>query len=110
MSWYTVGGVAYTVIDTAQQETWSSPLRESVIARGSAQSEPWDLGDDWPSWRGDPGGLFDDRYSERSVWDLSIEGSIPGGLTQVHSSTKRFVWDPGIGSQLRQANRVAHIF
>ena len=110
MSWYTVDGTAYTVTDIAQQGSWSSPLRASVITRGSAQSEPWDLGDDWPSWHGGPGGLFDDRYSERSVWDPGIEGSIPNGLTQVHSSTQRFVWDPGIGSQLRRANRVAHIF
>ena len=35
MSWYTVCGAAYTVIDTTLQETWSSPLRASVIARGS---------------------------------------------------------------------------
>ena len=46
MSWYTVDGATYTVIDIAQQETWSSPLRASVIARGSAQSRLWDLGDD----------------------------------------------------------------
>ena len=32
------------------------------------------------------------------------------GLTQVHSNTHGFVWDPGIGSQLQQANRVAQIF
>ena len=110
MSWYTVCGAAYTVIDTAQQETWSSPLKVAIIARGNAQSEPWDLGNDWPSWHGDPGGLFDDRYSERSVWDPDIRGSIPSGLTQVHSSTQRFVWDPGIESQWRWVNRVAHIF
>ena len=74
MSWYTVGGAAYTVTGTAQQEPgsidacwWSSLLRASVISRGSAQSKPWDMGDDWPSWHGDPGGLFDDRYNERSV-------------------------------------------
>ena len=110
MSWYTVGGESYTVIDIARQETWFSPLRASVIARGSAHSESWDLGDDWPSWRGDPGGLFVDAYSERSVWDPGIEGSIPGGLTQAHNSTRRFVWDPGIGSQLHRVNKVAHIF
>ena len=117
MSWYAVGGVAYAATGTAQQEPrsidacwWSSPLRASVIARGSAQSEPWDLGDDWPSWRWDLGGLFVDWYSERKVWDPGIEGSIPSGLTQVHSNTQRFVWDPGIGSQFRWANRVAHIF
>ena len=91
MSWYTIDGVAYTVIDLAQQEMWSSPLRASVIARGSAQSGSWDLGNDWPPWHGDPGGLFDDRYSERLVWDPGIEGSISSGLTQVHSSTHRFV-------------------
>ena len=28
----------------------------------------------------------------------------------MHSSTHGFVWDPGIGSQLHRANRVAHIF
>ena len=43
------------------------------------------------------------------VWDPDIEGSISSGLTQVHSSTHGFVWDPGIGSQLHRANRVAHI-
>ena len=68
------------------------------------------MGDDWPWWHWDPGGLFVDWDRERSVWDLDIEGSVPRGLTQVHSSTQRFVWDPGIGSQLRQANRVAHIY
>ena len=68
------------------------------------------MGDDWPWWRWDLGGLFVDWYSERSVWDPSIKGSIPSGLTQVHSSTQGFVWDPGIGSQLHRASRVAHIF
>ena len=29
---------------------------------------------------GDHGGLFNDRYNERSVWDPDIEGSILGGL------------------------------
>ena len=117
MSWYTVDGAAYTIIDIAQQEPWridacwqTSLHGEAAIAKGSAQSKPGDLGDDWPSWRGDPRGFFYDRYSERLVWDPGIEASILGGLTQAHSSTKRFVWDPGIGSQLRQANRVAHIF
>ena len=64
MSWYTVDGTTYIVTDTAQQESWSSPLRASVIAKGNAQSEPRGLGNDWPSWHGDPGGLFDDRYNE----------------------------------------------
>ena len=68
------------------------------------------MGDDWPWWRWDLGGLFVGWYNERSVWDPDIEGSIPSGLTQVYSSTLRFVWDLGIGSQLRWANRVAHIF
>ena len=65
MSWYAVGGAAYTVRGTTQKEPrsinayWrSSPLRASVIARGSAQSEPWDLGDDWPWWRWDPRGFL----------------------------------------------------
>ena len=74
------------------------------------QFEPWDLGDDWPWWHWDPGGLVDDRYSERSLWDPGIEGSVFDGLTRRHSSTQRFIWDPGIGSQLHQANRVVHIF
>ena len=40
MIWYMVDGTTYTMIDIAQPESWSS----SVIARGSAQSEPCDLG------------------------------------------------------------------
>ena len=68
------------------------------------------MGDDWPWWHWDPGGLFDDRYNERSFWDPDIEGSVPGDLTQEHSSTHGFVCDPGIASQLHRANRVAHIF
>ena len=28
----------------------------------------------------------------------------------MHSTTHGFVWDPGIGSQLQRANRLAHIF
>ena len=94
MSWYAVDGPAYTVIGTSQQEPesidacwWSSPLTASAIARGSVQPELWDLGNDWPWWHWDPGGLFVGWYSERSVWDPGIEGSIPRGLTQVHSST-----------------------
>ena len=110
MSWYTLDGVAYTVIDIAQQERWSSRLRASFIARGSAQPGPWNLGDDWPWWHWDLGGLFDDKYCKRSVWDPDIEGSIPGRWTQVHSSTHEFVWDPGIGSQLHRANIMVHIF
>ena len=51
MSWYTVDGSAYIVIDAEQQGSWSS----SVIARGSVQSEPWDLGYYWPWWQWDPG-------------------------------------------------------
>ena len=116
MSWYAVGGAAYIVkattqqkpqsIDGAtyivramtQQEPWridacwrSSPHGAVAIVRCTVQFEIRDLGDDWPWWRWDPRGLFDDRYSERSVWEPNIEGSIPGGLTQAHSCTKRFV-------------------
>ena len=40
------------------------------------------MGDDFPWWRWDPGGLIDDRCGERSIWDPNIEGSVPGGLTQ----------------------------
>ena len=43
MSWYTVGGAAYTVTGIAQQELgsidacwWSSLIRALVIAKGSA--------------------------------------------------------------------------
>ena len=88
MSWYAIGGAGYAVTCTTQQEPgsidawwWYSPLRASAIARGSAQPEPWDLGDDWPWWRWDPGGLFFDWYSERSFWVPDIEGSVPSGLT-----------------------------
>ena len=102
MSWYTVGGAAYTVTGTAQQEPgsidacwWSSLLRASVIARGSAHSEPWDLGDDWPSWHGDSGGLFDDRYNERSVWDPDIEISLHIRVIQRTGEIERCIWDPG---------------
>ena len=61
----------------------SWPLLHGVttIARDSAQSERWDLSDDWPWWHGDLGELFDDMYSKRSVWDLGIEGSVSGYLT-----------------------------
>ena len=83
MSWYAVGGAAYTVRGTTQQELGSidacwqtSPHGASAIARGNAQSKSWDLGDDWPWWHWDPGGLFVDRYSERSVWDPGIERSL----------------------------------
>ena len=65
MSWYAVDGAAYTIRGTAQQEPgsidacWRATLHEaSAIARGSAQPELWDLGDDWPWWRWDQGGLF----------------------------------------------------
>ena len=44
MSWYIVDGKTYTVTDTTQQGSWYLPLRASVIARGSVESEPWDLG------------------------------------------------------------------
>ena len=88
MSWYAVGGEAYTVRGTAQQEPgsidacWRASLHgASAIARGSAQPKLWDLGNDWPWWRWDSGGLFVCWYSERSVWDPGIEGSIPSGLT-----------------------------
>ena len=90
--------------------SWPSLHGVTTIARDRAQSELWDVGDDWPWWRWDPGGLFDERYSERSIWDHGIEGSIPGGLTKVHNSTQGFVWDSSIGSQLHRANRVTHIF
>ena len=72
MSWYIVDGTAYTMTDIAQPESWSS----SVIARGSAQSEPWDLGYYWPWWRWDLGGLLVGWYHERSVWDPGIERSL----------------------------------
>ena len=62
MSWYTVRGIA-------QQESgsidacWLASLHgTSAIPRGSAQLEPWDLGDDWPSWHGDPRGLVRDQF------------------------------------------------
>ena len=55
MSWYPLDGTVVFVGRTAEQEPesidacwWSSPLRALVIARGSAQSEPWDLCDYWP--------------------------------------------------------------
>ena len=38
------------------------------------------------------GGLIDDRYDERSVWDPEIKGFVSGDLTQEHSSTQGFVW------------------
>ena len=65
MSWYTVGGATYTIRGIAPQEPgsidacWRTSLhRQSSIARGSAQSELWDLGDDWPWWHWGLGGLF----------------------------------------------------
>ena len=88
MSWYAVGGATYTVRGTAQQEPgsidacWQASLHgASAIAKGSAQPEPWDLGNDWPWWHWDPGGLFVDWDRERLVWDPDIEGSVPRGLT-----------------------------
>ena len=73
MSWYVVGGAAYAVTGTAQPEPgsidaccWSSPLRASAITRDSAHPKPWDLGDDWPWWSWDSGGLLVGWYSERS--------------------------------------------
>ena len=99
MSWYEVGEAAYAVTGTSQQEPgnidaywWSSPLRALVIARGSAQSEPWDLGDYWPWWRWDSGGLLIDWYCERSLWDPGIEISL---RIRVMQETERFQWDPG---------------
>ena len=84
-------------MDWRELLSWYSLHGAAAIARDSSQSKPWDLGDDWPWWRWDPGGLVDDRCNERSFWHPDIEGSIPGGLTQEHS-TQEFVWDPGIGS------------
>lgn len=70
----------------------------TTIARDRAQSEPWDLGDDWLWWYWYPGGLVDDKYIQRSVWDLGTEGTIHDRLTQRQSITQWFIWDPGIGS------------
>ena len=88
MSWYAVGGATYTVRGTAQQEPgsidacWQASLHgASAIARGSAQPEPWDLGDDCPWFQWGPGGLFVGWYSERSVWDPDIKGFVSGDLT-----------------------------
>ena len=88
MSWHAVDGAAYTVRGTAHHEPgsidacWRTSLHGvSSIARGSAQSEPWDLGDDCPWWHWGLGGLFVDWYGERSVWDPGIEGSILSGFT-----------------------------
>ena len=71
MSWYIVYGTSYTVTATSQQGSWSS-----VIARGSGQSEPWDLGYYWPCWQWDPGRLMVGWYHERSIWDPGIERSL----------------------------------
>jgi len=87
MSWYTVDGTTYTFIDAEQQQSWSL-----VIARGSEQSEPWDLGYYWPQWRWDPGGLLIGWYHERPVWDPGIEISLH---IRVMQETERFQWDPG---------------
>ena len=95
MSWYTVDGTTYTVTDTAQQGSWSSPLRASVIARGSAQSESWDLGDYWPWWRWDPEGLLVGWYRERSVWDPGIERSLHIRVMQRIGRFQWRIWDPG---------------
>ena len=53
MSWYAVGGVAYIVRGTTQQEPgsidvcWQTSLHgASAIVGAGAQSEPWDLGND----------------------------------------------------------------
>ena len=92
MSWYTVDGTAYTMIDIAQSESWSS----SVIARGSAQSEPWDLGYYWPWWRWDPGGLLVGWYHERSVWDPGIERSLHIRMMQSTGEIQWRIRDPGI--------------
>ena len=80
MSWYSVGGAVYAVTGATLQEPGSidayllsPPLRASAIARDSAQSESWDLGDDWPWWHWDPRGL---SIGERSVWDPRIERSL----------------------------------
>ena len=73
MSWYTVDGTTYTVTDTVQQVSCSSPFRASIVAWGSAQSKLWDLGDYWPWWRWDPRGFLVGWYRERSVWDPGIE-------------------------------------
>lgn len=51
------------------------------------------LEEDW-----DLGGFVDDNLSHKLVWDLGIEGSIHGGLTQRHNITQWFVWDLCIGS------------
>ena len=84
-------------LDWREWMSWPTLHGVTATARGSAQSEPWDSGNDWPWWCWDPGGLIDDRCSERSVWDPDIEGYVPGDLTQEHSNTQGFVWDPGIG-------------
>ena len=107
MSWYTVDGPAYTVIDAEQQGSWSS----SVIARGSAQSEPWDLGYYWPWWKWDPGGLLVGWYHERSVWDPGIEISL---RIRVRQETEMFQWDPGtfcsIGREHQLERRLVQAF
>lgn len=94
MSWYTVDGTGYTVTGTAQQGSLSSPLRASVIARGSAQSEPWDLGDYWPWWRWDSRGLLVGWYSERSVWDPGIERSLHNRVMQRIGKIRWRIRDP----------------
>jgi len=91
MSWFTVDGPAYTVIDAEQQQSWSL-----VIARGSEQSEPWDLGYYWPWWRWDPGGLLVGWYHERSVWDPGIERSLHIRMMQSTGEIQWRIWDPGI--------------
>lgn len=60
MSWYTVGRVAFTAGAIAQQDPWS------------IDACYW--------WHWDPGGFVDDRFSQRLVRDLSIKGSVFGGL------------------------------
>ena len=91
MSWYIADGTTYTVTDTAQHGSWSSPLRASVIARGTAQSEPWDLGDYWPGWRWDRRGLL---VGERSISGPSIEISLHIRVMQRSERFQWHIWDP----------------
>lgn len=53
--------------------SWYSLYGATTIVGDRAQLTLWDLGDDWPWWHWDPGGLVDDRYSQRPVWDPGIE-------------------------------------
>lgn len=90
MSWYVVGGETYT-------------------ARVIAQHEPWSI--DTPSWwHWDPRGYTSSSLSQRWTWDPSNEGSSHVLIGWRCDVDQWFIWDPGIGSQLRWATRLVYIF